>query len=184
MKAYCITAIVLSGFFFSAALYPQDSGTETVHNSSSISIYFINGYALSYNFRNNSSTKFRIKIDFNSTYLSNNNNVENTVIEKDTTRTKKYDGVISKDNNYTFTLTPQYFTPVFKSGFANIYAGAGPLFTYSYKKSTFSEPLTGDYRNPSNNNYQLEKSYSLGIEGFAGLEGYIIRTLVYLQKFL
>jgi hypothetical protein len=165
---------------FCPMIFPQEVNNDLTHNMNAVNFYIINGYAVSYKFKNDSDSKYkyRIHLDLSSSFSKSTSDRNNS---------NKYDNGSSESSengdgngsSFYISISPEVYYSIFKTNHANLYIGTGPFLNYNYYKSTSNNSsFVSSTGNKSNyENIYKNTSYSAGILAFAGLEGYITKNI-------
>lgn len=162
-----------------------ENKTET-KNLHSFSVYFINGYALGYDYYKTDAFKLRATLDLSlsgenqdsddkrtSHYFSSsysNNSIQTTVTETDR-------------NDFSLTLSSQIILPIYKTEYGNIYFGSGPGIGYSRNfsssiiENTVYDPDTILSSNSHAQNDYTTTDYRVMLNVLIGAEVYISNNL-------
>ena len=172
MKTFmALTAIFLFFNFFINSSFAQNE-VESAGPKNTFNFYFINGYAISYNFYEAQSYYLRAGLDISTT--KENIDSDGEIIqypsgyESSTTE--------NSDNSYfSIGASVQIILPVYETKYGNIYFGTGPIFTYSatnYSSSrTYNDPVPTNTSKNSNSTY--EQNYDVAAIVLVGVEGII-----------
>jgi hypothetical protein len=170
MKTFmALIAIFLFFNFFINSSFAQNE-VESEGPKNTFNFYFINGYAISYNFYEAQSYYLRAALDISTT--KENIDSDGEIIqypsgyESSTTE--------SSDNSYfSIGASVQIILPVYKTKYGNIYFGTGPVFTYSTTNNNSSRTYndlvptnTSKYTNSTYvQNYDVAAIVLVGVEG-------------------
>ena len=172
MKTFmALTAIFLFFNFFINSSFAQNE-VESEGPKNTFNFYFINGYAISYNFYEAQSYFLRAGLDISTT--KENIDSDGEIIqypsgyESSTTE--------SSDNSYfSIGASVQIILPVYETKYGNIYFGTGPVFTYSttnYSSSrTYNDQVPTNTSNYTNSTYV--QNYDVAAIVLVGVEGII-----------
>lgn len=170
-----IIALITSVFLLNILVNNLFAQEKTISDKpeNTFNFYFINGYAISYNFYNADSYFLRVGIDLSTTKQD---------IDSDGESVQEYSGGYSEKNTTSGNADNSYFSigasaqivwPVFKNKYGMFYLGAGPLFNYSNRTYSSSESrtnsnpgVTGPYKSSNSTN---EKNYDVGAIFLVGL---------------
>ena len=172
MKTFMtLTAIFFSLILLSNNLLAQDEG-KSEGPKNTFNFYFINGYAISYDFYKAQSFYLRGGLDISTAKEDIDSDGEiiqyPSGYESSTTE--------SSDNSYfSIGASVQIILPVYETKYGNIYLGTGPVFTYSttnYSSSrTYNDPVPTNTSKYSNSTY--EQNYDVAAIVLVGVEGTI-----------
>jgi len=165
-------------FFLSTNLFSQED-IEPDKPKNTFNFYFINGYAVSYNFYNAESFYLRAQLDISTS--KEDMDADGEIIEEYTNGTQKYSTTGNTETNYfSIGASAHIIFPVYKTNYGKVYLGTGPLFNYSNQNYNNSE--SRDQFSPDSNVFQYsttssitsnEKNYDVGALVLVGIEGII-----------
>lgn len=139
MKAFkgLIIVFIISLLFNVANLAQIENKTET-KNLQSFSVYFINGYALGYDYYKTDAFKLRATLDLSLSGNDENSDGESRNIPDGSPYygSKEITERETDRSSFSVSLGSQIIFPIYKTEFGNIYFGAGPSFGYSKDHST------------------------------------------------
>lgn len=123
-----------------------ENKTET-KNLHSFSVYFINGYALGYDYYKTDAFKLRATLDLSLSGSDENSDGESRNIQYGSTYNGARDITVRETdrNSFGVSLSTQIIFPIYKTEFGNIYFGAGPSVGYSKDHNTSSEEWKSYY---------------------------------------
>jgi len=164
---------ILSGISFA-----QENVTKTKPEHT-FNLYFINGYAVSYNFYNAGIYYLRAQLDLSTSKEDLDTEGEN-VQDYPVARYERFTTGNSETDYFSIGVSAHIIFPVYKTNYGKIYVGAGPLFTYSNQNSSSTEDRkefsSDTVSTPNSYNYSVsnnEKNYDLGVLVLVGLEAII-----------
>jgi len=164
-------AVILLSLFFTINSIAQDE-VKSEGPKNTFNFYFINSYAISYNFYEASSYYLRAGLDISTSKSDIDSDGEviqyPSGYESSTTE--------NSDNSYfSIGASVQIIFPVYKTKYGNIYFGTGPVFTYSttnYSSSrTYNDPVPTNTSKYTNSTYV--KNYDVAAIVLVGVEGII-----------
>lgn len=123
-------------FLLSSGLICQskDTSESKLHH---FNIYFINGYAVSYDYYRSDDFSLWANLDFSSRYFDNDlENNRNSLSNNDTSVYLQNSKSIS--SNSSISLSSHIILPVYKSKVGIAYIGAGPELGLVYERSEYS----------------------------------------------
>jgi len=139
MKAFkgLIIVIIISLLISVANLAQTENKTEN-KNLHSFSVYFINGYALGYDYYKVDALKLRATLDLSLSGSDENSDGENKNIQYGTPYygSKEITERETDRSSFSVSLGSQIIFPIYKTEFGNIYFGAGPSLGFSKDHST------------------------------------------------
>lgn len=166
-----ITLILISLFVFENQVEAQ-AEKDVTNESMSVNIYFINGYAVSFDFYKHDNSAMRLHLDFNGTDLSDES-------KGDRYGSNSADEKITDERNFsTFavSVSPQYYFTFFNSVNVSSYLSFGPLFGYEsghdeQKFTVKKENFMQEYVTITNENTVKNTSWKIGAVFSIGLKG-------------
>lgn len=176
MKPCLVLLLVLFILTFGTNQIAAQDAKEARENLATFNIYFINGYAISYEFYKNDNSVLRFHLDFGGSDNSSDNdgkrintNSNNDTNTEDITEERK-------THNFTLMASPQFLYKFYKSNYGEAYLGAGPFFKYQtsgYENiyQTSRKDINGDDFNSASNSNNKNKSYLLGLSFIIGIKG-------------
>lgn len=179
MKNFIVLSLLSFLLFFSTVSLWSQENKDPNKPDHTFNFYFINGYAISYNFYETEIFYLRAQMD-----LSTNKediDMEGESHQAYTTILNKYKTSGYTDNDYfSVGASAHIVFPLYSNKYGSIYFGTGPIFTYSTRNSAYSE--TGNQYYPDSNAVQYsststftnnEKNYDAGVLGLVGVQGII-----------
>ena len=177
MKTFkALTVIFLFLNFFTNNSLAQDE-VKSEEPKNTFNFYFINGYAISYNFYEAHSYYLRAGLDISTSKEDINSDGESiqypSAYESSTTES-------SNNSYFSIGASVQIIFPVYVTKYGNIYVGTGPVFTSStrnYKSSrtqTYSDPTSLPY---SYTNITDEQNYDVAAIVLVGVEGILTENI-------
>lgn len=178
-----VIIIILSINISSVAQTENKTEQKDLH---SFSVYFINGYALGYDYYKTDAFKLRATLDlslsgvnqdsdgkntnhyFSGSYF--NNSIQESEIETDRT-------------NLSLSLSSQIILPIYKTEYGNIYFGSGPgigysrNFSSSISENTVYDPDTALASKSHIENEYTTTEYNVKLNILLGAEVYISNNL-------
>jgi hypothetical protein len=175
--AFCFLIILLNAELFS------QKDAEVAKPNHTFNFYFINGYAISYNFLETGSFFLRAQLD-----LSTNKqdiDLEGERITNYTTSEYKYSTSGNTDNDYfSVGASAHIVFPLYTNKYGRFYFGTGPIFTYTTMNYNFSETYTQYYPDTTavqytqtNTNTNNVKNYDVGALVYIGLQGILTENI-------
>ncbi|OGU34197.1 MAG: hypothetical protein A2068_12890 [Ignavibacteria bacterium GWB2_35_6b] len=172
-----ITLILISLFVFVNQVKAQETKEET-EELNTYNFYFINGYAISFDFYKHENSAMRLQLDFNGTDLSNEssgnrygtNNSDEKITEE------------IKSSSFSISVSPQYMYTFFKSINGDAYFSLGPFLSFNsenreqintYKLYDIFNGNSESENRFTNNN----KIWNLGLTAVVGLKGRITENI-------
>ena len=172
VKALTVIFIFLN-FFINNSLAQDEVKSDGPKNT--FNFYFINGYAISYNFYEAPRYYLRAGLDISTSKSDIDSDGEN--IQYYTSSTEEYSTSESTDNSYfSIGASVQIIFPVYKTNFGKIYLGTGPVFSYttrnysSSRTQTNPDPTLSPYTSTSSTD---ERNYDVAAIVLVGVEGVI-----------
>ncbi|QQS34726.1 MAG: hypothetical protein IPM56_10680 [Ignavibacteriales bacterium] len=158
--------------FNSWILNAQVRDSSSLKDLHTFNIYFINGYALSYDFYKSDKFYLRAELDI-STNKSDIDDEGRSVYGSTTIDNNKIDG--NRVNEYFYVgFSPQIIVPVFSTSFGQLYLGCGPSLGYSVRKSSYEEQRISDTGTSSGfTNSNNETYYDAGVLVIGGVKAFI-----------
>jgi hypothetical protein len=172
MKTFmALIAIFLFFNFFINSSFAQNE-VESEGPKNTFNFYFINGYAISYNFYEAQSYYLRAGLDISTT--KENIDSDGEIIQYPSGY--KSSTTESSDNSYfSIGASVQIILPVYKTKYGNIYFGTGPVFTYSTTNNnssrTYNDQVPTNTSNYTNSTYV--QNYDVAAIVLVGVEGII-----------
>lgn len=164
--------------FLIADLWAQEK-IEPKKPNHTFNFYFINGYAISYNFYETKSFFLRGQLDL-STSKQDLDMEGERIYNYTTTENKSITSENNEDGYFSVGASAHIVFPLYSNEYGSIYFGTGPIFTYSSRNYSFSETYTQYYPDTNavqytgtNSNINKEKNYDAGVLAYLGLKGII-----------
>jgi hypothetical protein len=176
MKTKSLSLLSMIFFIFSigSLVKAQNNFSEADSaNYKTFNLYFINGYAISYDLIKNDKSVIRVHLDFSGTLTDINSDgtqINTGQMDQSTTTGQK-------NGSWSVALSFYYLHTFYNSNLGEVYAGIGPGFGYS--KDNYSSSQGYNSVN-SYNNYTSDtetKNYSLGLTFVLGIKSYITKSL-------
>lgn len=174
-------AAFLSVLFISISFAQE--GIESVKPNHTFNLYFINGYAISYNFLNTESLYLRVQLDLSTSKEDIDSEGESITQSRFLLEKHSRSGKNETDF-FSIGASAHIIYPVYKTNFGEIYIGTGPLFNYSNSNYNYSDSYTQYY--PDSNAVQFtnkytntskEKNYDAGVVLLFGIETFITKNI-------
>ena len=175
------TFVVLSAIFLSIIFLANNSIAQDEVKSegpkNTFNFYFINGYAISYNFYEASSYYLRAGLDISTSKSDIDSDGE--TVQYYTNSSEDFTTSTNSDNSYfAVGASIQIVFPVYSTKYGSIYLGTGPVFTYSTSSFDNSETRTNSNPNPNYNSYttsisQTNYNYDLAAIFLLGMNAII-----------
>lgn len=183
MKNLFKPAFILVLFLFTTTtttnIVAQEVTVKKKNDLNTFNLYFINGYALSYNFYNTESYYLRAHLDI---FLSSN--------ESDSEGESSYQYIFNgekrtftgdaKNDYFNITVSPQIIFPVYTTSFGQVYLGGGPFLGYGKSTNSFNQETVEYYPDttstPSistNSNFSKTKNINAGLVLAVGIKAFI-----------
>jgi len=173
--------LVLVLLIFSNNLFSQEK-TDTDKPENAFNIYFINGYAISYNFYQTKNYYLRAQLDLSTKGeeidADGETDYSNVSYDKNTVTTN------SESNYFLIGISTYFIYPVYNTPYGNIYLGAGPAFNYSNNSNTLTETRKEFAPDSTTVQYSAtyvttnnEKNYDLSAVFIVGIEAYITENI-------
>ncbi len=170
--------VLASLFIISSAceINAQDSGSKSdsvkLHT---FNLYFINGYAISYDLYKKEKSAVRVHLDFSSGLSDVSSDLEQSSTSSYGSTNKQTSSTKDNSSNLSITLSSYYIYSFYISEFGEAYIGAGPLFGYSKNSYTSSYNPT-DTLSYSNSYYDvMNKNYYIGATLLIGIREYLTK---------
>lgn len=169
--------VLVSLFIISSAckINAQDNGSKSdsvkLHT---FNLYFINGYAVSYDLYKEGKSAVRVHLDFSSGLSDVNSDQEQSSTSSYGFTSKQTSSTKNKNSNLSITSSSYYIYSFYNSDFGEAYFGAGPLLGYSKNSYTSSSSST-DTLYYSNSYDAMYKNYYIGATLLIGIRGYITK---------
>ena len=174
IKSLSLLSVIFFIFSIGCSARAQNNVSEADSaNYKTFNLYFINGYALSYDMIKNDKSVIRVHLDFSGSLTDINSNLKHLDSNSPTQSTT----TDQKNGSLSVSISFYYLHKFYNSNIGEFYAGIGPGFGYS-KNNISSDQNTIQY----NTNYVYSSNndtedYSLGLTFVLGLKSYITNTL-------
>lgn len=181
MKTFAGSFLVISFFIIGFASVSSSQTDEKVskENLNTFNIYFINGYALSYNYYTTEKFYLRAQLDFSTNGENIDTDGEN-IMEYTNSKEKQTRSDENKSDYLSVAISTQIIYPFYNSEYGQAYFGIGPKISYtnnSYKTDSDGKSYYPDTTSTpnifSNSNKNSSTSYDVGINLLLGLKAYI-----------
>jgi hypothetical protein len=153
--------------------------TETNKPENTFNFYFINGYAISYNFYEAKSYYLRAQLDLSTSKEDIDSDGES--IQYYTGSTENYSTSDNHDNSYFLIgASVQIVFPIYVTKYGNIYLGAGPVFTYATRNYSSSRTQTNPdptYSPVTSTSSTGEQNYDVAAIVLLGVKGIITENI-------
>lgn len=155
-----IVVLIILDLNYSVQAQEVKDDSSAFVREKSFDFYFVNGYAVGYEFNLNENSKVKFVLDFKGTYLN-----------QDRSETDFRPEYSEKRDNINLAFYAAYCYSIYKNPYVDIYLGIGPYYNlnfYSNKGTEFvKDTLQTIFRNYSSNSYNaFGASTIFGVEGF------------------
>ena len=180
-----IIVIIISLSINIANLAQTENKTES-DNLNSFSVYFINGYALGYDYFKTEAFKLRAILDLGLSGSNNDSDGETKSLQFGTTNFGSRELIERETDTDAFnvSLTSQIIFPIYKTEYGNFYFGVGPSVGYSrdYNNSKYdSKYFNPDTVTTPNINYSSSEntyiSYHISANALLGAEALVSKNI-------
>lgn len=169
-----LLALVFFSVIFTSNLYSQEK-KDSDKPEHTFNLYFINGYAISYDFYEAKSYYLRAGLDISTNKSNIDSDGEN--IQYYTSSTEQYSTSENTDNSYfSIGASVQIVFPIYVTKYGSIYLGTGPAFIYSTRNYSSSRTQTNPdptYSPYTSLNSTDERNYDLAAVFLVGMEAII-----------
>jgi hypothetical protein len=175
-KSLIFLSIIFLLISISYSAKGQNNSSETDSTGyKTFNLYFINGYAISYDMIKNDNSVIRAHLDFSGTLTDiNSDGTQINGGQPDQSLTTD-----QKNNTWSVSLSFYYLRTFYNSDLGEVYAGIGPGFGFS-KDSYFSNQSYNYAQTNSNSNSSMNsitKNFSIGFTVVLGIKSYITKSL-------
>ncbi len=175
--------VFLLAVIYNIPTFAQTDNIKSQKDLNTFNLYFINGYAISYNYYTTDEFLLRAHLDLS--VSGNNLDKTSSQLNYYPTGSNNYKSSGSTDQkSFNVSVSTHLIYPVYSSRFGQAYIGAGPIFGYSVQSisqnsesenipfdTTFSTYSFKEKRESTN------KNYNLGLMAIAGLKTYLTESI-------
>lgn len=184
IKGFVLFVIVFSSINISSNAQTENK-TES-DNLNSFSVYFINGYALGYDYFTSDAFKLRATLDLDISGSNIDSEEETKSIRYGTTNygSKEFSERETDRDVFSVSLVSQILFPIYKTEYGNFYFGVGPSVGYSRDQNNSiydSKYFNSDTVTTPNINYASYEntyiSYDIAANALIGAEAIISKNI-------